>query len=92
MGITNEWTSVPGFERSPQGGLKPRIRFVVLHQKRIWVLSCLPETDSRGFELPGISEQFRPFELFVLGCCVLWRDVVAKLRRATNALRAKLCL
>lgn len=89
--MANEWTSVLGFERELQDGLKPRIRLVVHHQKRIWVLSCLPETDSHGFELPETSKPYRPVELFVLGCDVLLRDVLAKMQRATNGLRAKLC-
>lgn len=91
MSMINEWTSALGFKREHRDGLKPRIRFVVHHQRRIWVLSCLPETDSQGFELPETSKPFRPFELFVLGCGVLWCDVVTKLQRATNGLRAKLC-
>jgi hypothetical protein len=89
--MTNEWKTAHGYQQAQTDGLKPRIRFVVHHQRRTWVLSCLPRTDSAGCELPESEASFRPFELFCLGCDVLWCDVVAKLQRATSGLRAKLC-
>lgn len=90
MSDISEWTSAPGYEKSPKDGWRSRILFVAYHHKRTLVLSCLSETDGSGLSFPENERSFRPFELFVLGCDVLWCDVLAKLQRATNGFYTRL--
>jgi len=87
--MTNELISTLGYRQAQRDEFQLQTLLVAHHQGRIWAVRCSIKTDTAGFALPENEQSIRPLELIALGFDVLWRDVLAKLQRATNCLYAK---
>ena len=91
ISMSNELISVLGYRQVQKDEFQLQTLFVAHHQGRIWVVHCSIKNDTAGFALPENEQSIRPLELIALGFDFLWRDVLAKLQRATNCLYAKWC-
>lgn len=85
--ISNDFVSAPGYERLPDN-MQPRIRLVLHHQGRTWVLSSSVESEIEAGLPPDTVPQLRPLELTSVGIALLWQAILlTAVGRATNYLR-----
>lgn len=89
--MNTEMVRANGYEQAPLGEYALRIRGVVFLRGRTWVLSCSKQNDGGALAHPEIERALRPSELFVLGLSVVYLDVLATKKQATNYLQKIWC-